>query len=55
MVFDTGGELPMPKRTAGSQFRFGSFNHARKLTDSTIDLFCKVMEAILMQSLYSKA
>ena len=45
MVFDTGGELPMPKRTAGSQFRFGSFNHARKLTDSTIDLFCKVMEA----------
>ena len=43
MVFDTGGELPMPKRSAGSRFRFGSFNHARKLTDSTVDLFCKVM------------
>ena len=26
-----------------SRFRFGSFNHARKLTQSTIDLFCKVM------------
>ena len=45
MVFDTGGELPTPKRTAGSRFRFGSFNHARKLTDATIDLFCDVMAA----------
>ena len=45
MVFDSGGELPAPKRTAGQKFRFGSFNHARKLTQSTIDLFCQVMEA----------
>ena len=45
MVFDTGGELPMPKRTAGNKFRFGSFNHARKLTQSTIELFCEVMAA----------
>ena len=29
MVFDSGGELPSPKRTAGKRFRFGSFNHAR--------------------------
>ena len=43
MVFDSGGELPAPKRTAGNRFRFGSFNHARKLTQSTIDLFCQVM------------
>ena len=45
MVFDSGGELPEPKRTAGDRFRFGSFNHARKLTQSTIDLFCRVMKA----------
>ena len=45
MVFDSGGELPLPKRTAGKNFRFGSFNHSRKLTQSTIDLFCRVMLA----------
>ena len=45
MVFDSGGELPAPKRTAGQKFRFGSFNHARKLTQASIDLFCRVMEA----------
>ena len=45
MVFDTGGELPIPKRSTNSRFRFGSFNHARKLTQETINLFCKVMEA----------
>ena len=44
MVFDSGGELPT-KRTAGKRFRFGSFNHARKLTQATIDLFCRVMSA----------
>ena len=43
MVFDSGGELPLPSRTAGHKFRFGSFNHARKLTQSTIDLYCKVL------------
>ena len=42
MAFDTGGELP-PKRTNHKRFRFGSFNHARKLTQSTIELFCQVM------------
>ena len=26
-------------------FRFGSFNHARKLSDASIDLFCEVMRA----------
>ena len=45
MVFDSGGELPLPKRTNAKRFRFGSFNHARKLTKSTIDLFCRVMAA----------
>ena len=45
MVFDSGGELPIPTRTANKRFRFGSFNHARKLTQSTIDLFCRVMKS----------
>ena len=45
MVFDSGGELPIPKRSAGKHFRFGSFNHARKLTEQTLSLFCEVMAA----------
>ena len=44
MVFDPGGTLPSPIRESGKKFRFGSFNHARKLTDSSIDLFCAVMQ-----------
>ena len=31
MVFDPGGTLPSPVRETGECFRFGSFNHARKL------------------------
>ena len=45
MVFDAGGDIPIPKRAKGKKFRFGSFNHARKLTQSTIDLFCKIIAA----------
>jgi len=30
--------------TGRSTFRFGSFNHARKLTDSTIELWCELLE-----------
>ena len=37
------------KRTAGRRFRF-DFNHARKLTQETIDLFCLVMKANPKQS-----
>ena len=43
MAFDPGGELPMPERTDAHKFRFGSFNHARKLTHKTVELFCQVM------------
>ena len=46
MVFDPGGDIPIGKRSGGNRFRFGSFNHARKLTDATIALFCDVMEAV---------
>ena len=45
MAFDPGGTLPSPVRSAGNKFRFGSFNHARKLSKSSIGLFCSVMRA----------
>ena len=45
MVFHPGGTLPTPVREEGKRFRFGSFHHARKLTESSIDLFCKVLQA----------
>ena len=45
MVFDPGGMLPTPIRDSGENFRFGSFNHARKLSNASIDLFCDVMRA----------
>ena len=45
MVFNPGGALPSPVREASERFRFGSFNHARKLSDASIDLFCSVMQA----------
>jgi predicted O-linked N-acetylglucosamine transferase (SPINDLY family) len=45
MAFDPGGELPMPERCESPRFRFGCFNHARKLTDRTVALFCRVMAA----------
>ena len=45
MVFDPGGSLPSPERETSEHFRFGSFNHARKLNDESIELFCTVMRA----------
>lgn len=46
MVFDPGGELPTPARGNHKKFRFGCFNHSRKLTKQTIDLFCRIMQII---------
>ena len=46
MAFDPGGELPAPERCSAPRFRFGSFNHARKLTDATIALFGAVLAAV---------
>jgi protein O-GlcNAc transferase len=39
-------DLPPLKRSTGPRFRFGSFNHARKLTPDCVRLFCKVMAAV---------
>jgi protein O-GlcNAc transferase len=46
MAFDPGGELPTPERCSAPRFRFGSFNHARKLTEASISLFCEVLAAV---------
>ena len=55
MVFPWG-TLPTPVREAGERFRFGSFNHARKLTDASIDLFYrKVIQACPNTELVLKA
>ena len=36
-----------PKRTAADKrFRFGCYNHSRKLSDSSLDLFAKVLKSV---------
>ena len=42
MAFEPG-DLPLPARTNQAQFRFGSFNHARKFTPETVNLWCEVL------------
>ena len=40
-------DAPEPQRTAADgRFRFGSFNHSRKLSDHALDLFAAVLEAV---------
>lgn len=38
--------LPEPQRGAAQRFRFGSFNHSRKLSKQAVELFCGVMAAV---------
>ena len=38
--------LPAPQRVTAGRFRFGSFNHARKLSAGAVALFCTVMAAV---------
>jgi predicted O-linked N-acetylglucosamine transferase (SPINDLY family) len=38
--------LPEPQRGAAKCFRYGSFNHARKLSRQAVELFCGVMAAV---------
>lgn len=39
-------DLPPPERVDGAPFRFGSFNHSRKLSRRAVELFCAVMAAV---------
>ena len=41
-------------RTYAETFRFGCFNHARKLTNPTIELFCKVLKSAHNQTIFEK-
>ena len=36
---------PLTERCPAERFRFGSFNHSRKLTPGCVDLFCAVLKA----------
>ncbi|NBU72099.1 MAG: tetratricopeptide repeat protein, partial [Bacteroidetes bacterium] len=45
MAFEPG-DLPLPERSNHAQFRFGSFNHARKLTPETVVIWCEVLNRI---------
>ncbi|WP_320675975.1 tetratricopeptide repeat protein [Prochlorococcus sp. MIT 1300] len=45
MAFKPEVEPKLRERVANKYFQFGCFNHSRKLTQETIDLFCKVLEA----------
>ena len=55
MAFDPGSGLPEPDRSHTNKFCFGCFNHARKLTNSTIALFCRVLENCPQSSLLLKS
>jgi protein O-GlcNAc transferase len=39
-------DLPAPQRGNAERFRFGSFNHARKLSAGAVALFCRVMAEV---------
>ncbi len=55
MAFDPGGGLDLPPREGPSRFRFGCFNHARKLSDDAIALFVAVLEAVPQAELVLKS
>ena len=55
MAFDPGTGIPMPKREDVNSFQFGCFNHARKLTNATISLFCKVLDECPQSTLSLKS
>ena len=44
MAFDAGTGIPEVKCEHSDNFRFGCFNHARKLTNQTIALFSKILK-----------
>ena len=55
MAFEPGDGIPEPKREDSDTFRFGCFNHARKLSKPTLALFCKVLKECAGSILYLKS
>tara|TARA_B100000674_G_scaffold375650_1_gene318119 strand:+ start:941 stop:3148 length:2208 start_codon:yes stop_codon:yes gene_type:complete len=45
MAYSPSRQPPLKEPEQGRPFRFGSFNHSRKLTNASIDLFCSVLKA----------
>ena len=39
-----------PKRDSDKTFKFGCFNHSRKLSNETVKLFCSVLITVKMQN-----
>jgi predicted O-linked N-acetylglucosamine transferase (SPINDLY family) len=47
LAFQPKAHSPEPERSApDGRFRFGSFNHSRKLSDRSLDLFAAVLRAV---------
>ncbi len=47
LAFQPPADAPSPERTApDARFRFGSFNHSRKLSDPCLNLFAAVLRAV---------
>ena len=47
LAYQAPADTPEPQRTAADgRFRFGSFNHSRKLSDCALDLFAAVLQAV---------
>jgi len=47
LAFQPPANAPLPERTApDGRFRFGSFNHSRKLSDRCLDLFAAALQAV---------
>jgi predicted O-linked N-acetylglucosamine transferase (SPINDLY family) len=45
MAYAPSQHPPLQEPELSRPFRFGSFNHSRKLTNASIDLFCSVLKA----------
>ena len=55
MAYNPAEKLPPLKRSTGQNFRFGCFNHSRKLNPGTIRLFARVMAAVPESELVLKS
>ena len=55
MAFDPGAGIPELNRVGTEIFRFGCFNHARKLSDATIALFCCILKKCPQSTLLLKS
>ena len=55
MAYQPAESLPPLKRTPVNRFRFGSFNHSRKLNPGTVALFAKVLAAVPNSELVLKS